>query len=695
LFHPKKKVVYVEAPTSRLSWRPDGSLLEERLLDGKVTELVQLDPATWQAKPMLTAAQFTAALVAAGVTPAEAAAAFRGSFTWNPAMDTLLAEAGHDLYLVEATRLRARRLTEAKGTKEAATFSPDGTRVAYLKGQDLYVAEVATGKETRLTSGGDENHLNGRLDWVYEEEVYGRGKPKAFWWSPDSRQLAFLHLEETLVPRYTLMDDRTQPPVQVTIRYPKAGEPNPVASLGVVGLDGTLAWMDNPYPGQETLLVQVGWDPQGRLVASYQDRVQSWLDCRRFEHGKSRSLVREESKGWVERMPLPRFLKDGGFLWQSSRSGFHHLYRYDREGQLLGAVTAGLWDVRTVHGVDEKNGQVFFDGTFAGPIGLDAFRADLGGGANVRLRRITTLPGTHGVTFNPAFTAALDRWSDSSTPAQQLLINTEGQILHRVEAKTSPAFQSLQRGRVTFQTVPTRDGFPMETMLVLPPGFDPAKKYPVFQEIYGGPGAPTVRNAFPRTLWHQFLAQQGLVVWVCDNRSASNKGSAAQGVHGNLGAQELQDQLDGLAWLKAQGWADMDRIALSGYSYGGYFTSFALTHSKAWKLGLIGAPVVDWRLYDSIYTERYMGLPKDNPKGYDASSSLKAAADLSGQVMLIHGTLDDNVHPQNSVQFVDALEKAGHLAPLTLMPGSSHSPRAPQHTWAMYQAMWEFLHARL
>ena len=353
--------------------------------------------------------------------------------------------------------------------------------------------------------------------------------------------------------------------------------------------------------------------------------------------------------------------------------------------------------MRTLHGVDEKAGKVYFDATKRNPIGLDAYRTDLAGQPNANLRQLTEQAGTHAVTFNASFTASLDRWSDSNTPQQQLLLNMEGQVLHRIEAKTSTAFKALRLGRIAFQTVPTRDGFPMETMLVLPPDFNPAKSYPIFQEIYGGPGSPTVRNAYGRSsLWYQFLAQQGIVTWICDNRSASNKGSdSAHGIHRNLGAQELQDQLDGLAWLKTQPWADLNRVALSGYSYGGYMTAFALTHSKAYKLGIIGAPVVDWRLYDSIYTERYMGLPKDNPAGYDAASALKAAADLQGKVMLIQGTLDDNVHPQNAVQFVDALQKAGHVAPITLMPGSSHSPRAPQHTWAMYQAMWEFLHANL
>jgi dipeptidyl-peptidase-4 len=237
----------------------------------------------------------------------------------------------------------------------------------------------------------------------------------------------------------------------------------------------------------------------------------------------------------------------------------------------------------------------------------------------------------------------------------------------------------------------------METMLVLPPDFDPAKKYPVFQHIYGGPGAPQVRDAFGReSLWFHFLAQQGYLVWICDNRSASGKGvGSAFGVWRNLGAQELQDQLDGLDWLKAQGFADMDRVAIEGWSYGGYMAALALTKSKAWKIGLVGAPVTDYRLYDSVYTERYMGLPTENAKGYDAGSVLKAAKDLSGKVLLMHGTADDNVHPQNTLQFIDALQKAEKPYELQLYPGSDHSPRTPQHTWSRMSALWDFLKRNL
>jgi len=553
---------------------------------------------------------------------------------------------------------------------------------------------VATAKETRLTTGGSETVFNGRLDWVYQEEVYGRGSFRAFWWSPDTKRLAYLSLDETKVPVVTLMDDRFQPQKALKARYPKAGDPNPVARLGLVDLDGHASWLEDTYPGQETLIVQVGWDPTGRLLAAHQDRVQSWLDLRRYEGTTSSVLIREERTAWQERLPLPHFLAGGGFLWESERTGHHHLYRYDKDGHLLGAVTAGDWDVRKVHGVDAKGRYCYFDATERSPIATDAYRISLEGKG---LTRLTDRPGSHSVRFNATFSAFLETWSDIHTPPQQSLCDGSGKRLRLIDANTSEGWKALKLGQVSFQKVKTRDGFTMETMLVLPVDFDPAKRYPVFQEIYGGPAAPTVRNAWSRSMtWYQFLAQHGIATWICDNRSASAKGLAsAYGIHRNLGAQELQDQLDGHAWLKAQGWADMDRLCLDGWSYGGFMVTYALTHSKAWKLGIAGAPVVDWSLYDSIYTERYMGLPAANKAGYESSSVLKAAGNLSGKLLLLHGTLDDNVHPQNSIMFMDALQKAGHPTQIVLLPGSDHSPRAPQHNWVRFQAMWEFLSKNL
>ena len=692
--HPTQKKAYVGAPSTRLEWLPDGALLQTRREGGQI-QLLRVDPSSWKEKPLLDASRLEAALVEAGALAAKAKEALgHPAFTWNQCHSAFLVTVADALYLVEAERVAAKRLVP--GEVDEPTFSPDGTWVAYLRENDLYAVPIASGREIRLTTGGSETVFNGRLDWVYQEEVYGRGDFKAFWWSPDSTRLAFLSLDEAKVPVFTLMDDRFQPQKALKARYPKAGDPNPTARLGVVDLTGHTVWTANPYPDQQTLIVQVGWDPKGRLLAMHQDRIQTWLDLRRYEAGASRVLIHEAGKSWQERLPLPIFLSEGDFLWESGRTGRQHIYHHDLDGRPLGAVTAGSWDVRKVHGVDPPSGRVFFDATERSPIGLDTYSIRLDGQG---LTRLTERPGTHRVRFNPTFTAFLDTWSDIHTPPQQSLQDGTGQRLRLIDANPSELLKTLQLGEVRFQQVPTRDGFAMESMLVLPPGFDPGKVYPVYQYIYGGPGAPMVRNAWSRDLlWYQFLAQQGIVTWICDNRSASGKGSSsAQGIYRNLGAEELRDQLDGHAWLKAQGWADMGRICLDGWSFGGYLTAFALTHSSAWKVGIAGAPVTDWSLYDSIYTERYMGLPAANPEGYAASSVLKAAADLSGKLLILHGTLDDNVHPQNTVMLIDALQKAGKDFDLRLYPGSNHVSAfgKPSQNWDIVRARWAFISRNL
>ncbi|HJU83513.1 MAG TPA: DPP IV N-terminal domain-containing protein, partial [Holophagaceae bacterium] len=422
IYHPTRKVAYFSNHPTRLQWTPDGALVEAKVEKGSAS-LWRVDPRTWEKKPLLDADRLRASLVAAGAKEEAASAALgKAQFTWREDRGALVLSVGDDLYLVDLKAGTANRLTNVPGSEDEATFSPDGSKVAFLRGNDLYAVDTATARETRLTTGGDETHFNGRLDWVYQEEVYGRGHFKAFWWSPDSKRLAFLSLDETKVPVYTLPDDRPFEQKLERARYPKAGDPNPIARLGLVDLDGRTTWMTDPYAGQETLLVQVGWTPAGKLLAAYQDRVQTWLDLRAFEGSGSTSLVREQSKAWQERLPLPLWLPDGGFIWESDRSGFHHLYRYGKDGRLLGAVTRGEWDVKAVHGFDPKSKRVFFDATERGPLGLDAYATSLDG----KLTLLTGRPGTHHVRFNKDFSLFLDTWSDIRTAPQQSLHETSG-----------------------------------------------------------------------------------------------------------------------------------------------------------------------------------------------------------------------------------------------------------------------------
>ena len=697
LAHPTLKQTYAGMPTTRMEWLPDGALMQSRREGDQVT-LLRVDPTTGGSKLLLDGDRIQAALVAAGVPETDARAALGcGTFTWNDNGTAFLVDVADQLFMVDVKRVSARRL--AGGNPEEPTFSPDGTQVAYLRGNDLYCAEVATGQEVRLTTGGSATLFNGRLDWVYQEEVYGRRQgSRAFWWSPDSRRIAYLSLDDAKVPAFTLVDDRTQPQRLLQARYPKAGDPNPIARLGLVDLQGRTTWTQETHPREETLITRVTWDPSGRLLAHVSDRAQTWLELRRFENSGSKLLLKEQDRTWqdAEHHGLPLFLKDGGFLWESDRTGHRHIYRFDAEGRLKNAITSGPWDVRRMHGADEARGLVYFDASEHSPIATHSYRIGLEGKG---LTRLTEPRGTHQVCWNKAFSAFLDTWSSLEQPARQALCDPDGKQVRMIDENPSPRLKELKLGTIRLQQVKTRDGFPMETLLILPPDFDPAKKYPVYQHIYGGPEAPQVNDAWNReSMWFHFLAQNGILVWICDNRSASGKGKAsAEGVYRHLGKQELEDQLDGLKWLGERGFADLSRVCIEGWSYGGFMSAYAMTHSTAYKLGIIGAPVTNFALYDSIYAERYMGLLAENKAGYEGTDLIAAAKSFSGKALIMHGMVDDNVHPQNTVQFIDALQQAGKDFDLRLYPGSDHVSAfgKPWQYWDIMRARWDFISKNL
>jgi dipeptidyl-peptidase-4 len=372
-------------------------------------------------------------------------------------------------------------------------------------------------------------------------------------------------------------------------------------------------------------------------------------------------------------------------LWLSERSGWRHLYLYEREGELR-PITSGEWEVDTYHGYDEDTGWIYFSGDRADVKGQQLFRVNIDG---TGLEQLTEEPGTHRVTLSPDFTHYVDSFSSHAVPPRLTLHTIDGALV-RTLAEVDPRIAE-EAGLITPELVQvkTRDGFTMEAKLVKPRDFDPSVRYPVLSQTYAGPHAPSVRDSYYsfNDLFHQLFANEGYLIWVCDNRSASGKGlESVKPVYKNLGPLELRDLEDGIAWLVDQGLADPARVGLWGWSYGGFMTAYALTHSEVFSCGVIGAPVTDWRLYDTIYTERYMDTPQANPEGYDRTSVVQAAEDLHGKALIIHGAIDENVHMQNSLQLANALQDAGHLFELMLYPGNRHGvvqPKQRRHLYAM------------
>ena len=613
----------------------------------------------------------------------------------NSARTALVFTFADDLYYYEIGSSEARRLTRTPETETEVSFSPDGALVAFVRDSNLIVVDIDGRQELPLTTDGGDRVRNGELDWVYQEEIYGRGNFRGYWWSPDSSRLAYLQLDDREGPVFTVLDHIPYRPEVEEWEYPKAGDTNPRVRLGIVrAAGGGTTWADlGRYATDDPLIVDVGWMPDSsRVVFQVQDREQTWLDLD-LAHpvdGSVERILRETSEAWVNVTGAPVWLDDGTFLWRSERTGWAQLYHLDRAGTVLRTVTEGEWEVRSVHGIDESAGAVYFSGTERSPIGLDVYRVSLDG---TGLQRLSESPGTHNASFNPGFTRYLDTWSDINTPSQVRLHDADDGAELRVVAARDGTLREYALPEPEFVQVENREGFVMEGLLIKPPDFDPSRRYPVYQHIYGGPHVQRVRNAWSQeTLWWQLLAQQGIVVWVLDNQTASGKGAVSTWpVYQRFGELELRDQEDGLDWLIAQGFVDPERVGIEGWSYGGFMVSYALTHSDRWAMGIAGGSVTDWRNYDTIYTERYMRMPQHNPEGYDRSSPRFKAANLSGALLLVHGSMDENVHMQNTLQFAYELQRANKPFEMMIYPQSRHRLGGPDLEHHRRERMFDFV----
>ncbi|MDM7923351.1 MAG: DPP IV N-terminal domain-containing protein [Pyrinomonadaceae bacterium] len=723
IFSPDPKVrVNFNGTPSRLAWAADGRSFRS-YQDGK---LVRVDAISGQTTQFFDSSRLAAALMAVAGLTAEDAARIANSATlqFNQSETAILLNHNNDLWHYDLAAGMLKRLTNTKDEEKEADYSPDGRWVSFVRNNDLFVVEVARAREKQLTRDGSERVHNGYLVWVYEEELYGRGQNRGYWWSPDSQRIAFLRLDDSPVPRFVLTNDVTNTQIIEDTRYPKAGDPNPLVELGIANVTGTsrvpnvgripgvggrlpagarrfgdlVQFVDlDAYKPEDRLIGRVAWSPDAKTVVFQgQNREQTFLDVNAAAlNGKVKKLLTETSPAWVGINDNPYFLKDGSWIWQSERDGWSHLYHYAADGTLIRRLTEGKWEVRSVYGVDETAGYVYFSGTRESHIAENVYRVAINGG---EVQRLTEGEGNHSASFNRQFTHYVHNWSDINTPPQQRLFRADGRLERVINENRVAALAEYNLPRPEFLRVKTRDGFEMEAVMIRPPNFDATKKYPVLQYTYAGPHAPQVRNAWGgnRYLWHQMLAQKGYIIWICDNRTASGKGAESTWpVYKNFGPLELRDIEDGVNYLKSLQFVDPDRIGIWGWSYGGFMTSFAMTHSKAFKMGIAGGSVTDWHLYDSIYTERYMATPQNNRAGYERTSVTKAAKDLSGNILLIHGVMDDNVHMQNTIQLANELQKHGKQFELMLYPTQRHGVTNPAQAHHMYTMMTRFIERNL
>ena len=610
-----------------------------------------------------------------------------------------LFQIGHRTIICDIASKRAKQLGSTESPVELVTVSPSGDKVAYVRNGNLFALYDFDEPAVQLTHDGSEDVLNGKLDWVYQEELYGRGNFKGFWWSPDSDHIAFLRLDETEVRHYTVTDHLPTRGSFDSTRYPKAGDPLPKLQLGIASVKSGKAIFARlaAETRKDHLISQVGWNRAGdHVVVQLQNREQTWLDLLVIdpELGKVEKLFRDQTAGWIESPGNPVWLEDGSFVWLSPRSGFKQLYHYSASGEVIGQITPGDWSVASLVGTDARGQRVFFTGSPATATEVHLLSVGIDGQG---LKQLTQAAGIHNVKLNQDRTCFFDTFSSISQPAQVNLHRVNGELLRSISRFATDKLKHWKRSEPAFVKVPVEGGT-LPGQLIKPENFDPSQKYPVLVFVYSGPQTPVVRNQFGRDLdfWHQYLAQQGFVIWKCDNRSSAHQGlKNAWPIHRNLGTAELADIESGVAWLKNHDWIDEDRIGIWGWSYGGYMTAFALTHSDTFKTGISVAPVTDWKNYDAIYTERFMDTPQNNPAGYEQSSVLNAIDRMDASLLLVHGSMDDNVHISNALQMVYAMQKANKPFDLMIYPKCRHGIRDPQQRLHLFEKMTKFLKENL
>lgn len=544
------------------------------------------------------------------------------------------------------------------------TLSPDNNYVAYTKGNDLYTINLATMQETRITNDGSDVILNGYASWVYTEEILGRRSTyRSFWWSPDSKRIAFFRTDDSPVPVFTITDGNGLHGYVEKERYPKVGDPNPEVKIGIVSPGGgNIVWADfNPKDDQ--YFGAPYWTNDGSsLWVQWMNRLQDDLVIWAVDpsSGSKKVLYEERQKTWIElEFDRIQFLENSkGFLLQSDRTGWNHIYLMDGNGHEVNAVTSGKFTVLKITQVDEKNKVVYFTArSRENTARTDFYRVDFSG---KNLQRLTFGDYNHSfINISPGSSYFITNYSNSSTPNKMTLVNNKGKIIKDLADSKGEQFDIYEMARTEIIRVKSDDGlYELPLKVTWPVNMDKNKKYPVLISIYGGPNAGTVWDSWALSGNQQWYAKEGLIQVSMDHRASGHFGKEGVNyMYHNLGYWEIKDYSTMVKWLVANGNADPAKICITGFSYGGYMSCYALTYgADVFTHGMAGGSVTDWSLYDSHYTERYMGTPKNNPEGYKTSSVLTYANQYKGYLQIVHGMIDDNVHIQNSVQFISKLQ---------------------------------------
>jgi len=678
--------------TTGIEWAPDGKRISYLESDpngaADAHELWTMDVSTGERKLLLKAEALAAVMQPEKTQAVQATGLGRieaDNYRWSPSGDSILFIGSNSLVMLDLKTMATRQIVSGGSDLEDPKFSPDGKWISYVRDSNLWVVNLTRGGSRPLTTGGTEDLLKGKLDWVYPEEL---DCTTAYWWSPDSSRIAYYEMDERPVTRYPIVDMSSPVGAMEYTRFPQAGEANPIVRVGVVQVSGgDTTWMDTGGDA-DVYLPRVDWLRDGHHLAVQRlNRAQNRLDLLFVDiwGGSRGAILTETDKYWVNISDDLYFFSDGKrFLWSSERTGFRHYYLYGLDGKELGQLTSGDWGITGTSGfgpgaashpaVDEAHGYIYFLSNKDDVREAQLYRVSL---ADKSIARITKEPGTHDVILAPDESGFVDKYSNAMTPPRQDLYRADGTRAGVINENKVAELGTYALSPVEFVNVPADDGTKLYGLTIKPPNFDASRKYPVLIDVYGGPQVQYVKNEWGGSnfLWLETMAGKGYIIFSLDNRGSYNRGHAFEtSIYHQFGKVELEDQLAGVKYLKSLPYVDGTRIGIWGWSYGGYMTLEALFNAPdVFKVGVSVAPVSDWRLYDTIYTERYMGRPQDNPTGYQESSPANQTFHLKGKLMLAHGTGDDNVHFANTSEVINEMIQNGkYPADLAIFPGRGH-----------------------
>ncbi len=593
--------------------------------------------------------------------------------------------------------LKTKKLSLLSDNKQRlATFSPNGNKIAFVRDNNLFVKDLVSNKETQITKDGAFNKIiNGATDWVYEEEF---SFDKAFQWSPDGNKIAFYRFDESEVKEFSMnMYEGNLYPTEYKFKYPKAGEKNSVVSILVYDINsGKTTTIDI---GNETdqYIPRIKWTKDSNILAlEKMNRLQNKLELllANATTGEIKTILTETSEQYIEINNNLTFLNNKQFIWMSDVSGYNHLYVYDLTGKLIRQITSGNWEVVDFKGIDKKTNVLYYTSTESAPYNRDLYAINIDGKTK---KKLSSREGVNDVHFSNSFKYYINIFSDANSPYYITLNNASGKEI-RVLENNDVLIQKLKNYNLSkkeFIKFTTSEGVELNGWIIKPNNFNANKKYPVFMTVYGGPHRQTVMNEWNTKdfMWHQMLAQQGYIIASFDNRGTDGRGvKFKKCTYGQMGKLETEDQIEAAQYLGSLAYIDKTRIGIQGWSYGGYMSTLCMTKGVDYfKCGIAVAPVSNWRFYDSIYTERYMGLPKNNAKGYDENAPLNFVDKLKGLFLLVHGTADDNVHFQNSVELVNALINANKQFDFYIYPDKNHSINGGNSRLHLYTKMTNFV----